>query len=96
MLPRLAGIVPMEAKFGQNARDSGRLFVVKLNPNPFANDLGQFIKARSFTAKQRQQMLGIKAAIKPPNGEVNLRSVFKFFLDVRLLGSALEPGFGIF
>jgi hypothetical protein len=32
VLPRLAGVVPMKAKLGQNARNARRLFVGKLNP----------------------------------------------------------------
>ena len=48
VLPRLAGVVPMETKLGQNAGDFGRLLLLELNPNPFANHFGQFKKARGF------------------------------------------------
>ena len=41
----------MEAKLGQNARNSGGLLPRKLNPHPFADDLGEFKKLRSLTFK---------------------------------------------
>ncbi len=75
----------MKTKFRQNAGDGGRLFVGKSNPDPFANDLGHFIKTRRFTAKHRQQMLCVEGTIEPPYGEVNLFSVF----GVRLFGVGL-------
>lgn len=96
MLPGLAGIVPMEAKLGQNASDGGGLLVCELNPNPLANNLSNIKKARCFATEQRQQLLGVKRAIRPPEGEVDLRSVFRFLNGVRLFGLALEPGFLIF
>ncbi len=40
VLPRLAGAVPMEAKLGENASHFGGLLARKLNPDPFADDLG--------------------------------------------------------
>jgi len=46
MLPRLPGVVPMEAKLGQSASHSRWLLLLKLNPNPFANNFGQFKETR--------------------------------------------------
>ena len=60
VLPRLAGVVPMEAKLGQKAGDFGRLLPFKLNPNPFANHFGQFKEARGFRAQQREQFVCIQ------------------------------------
>ena len=52
VLPELAFAVPMETKLGQRGGDVARGLVVKLNPNPLANYLGQFPKARGFIVKQ--------------------------------------------
>jgi hypothetical protein len=54
VLPRLAFVVPMKAKLGQNSGDGGGLFLGKLNPNPFADNLRQFKKLRGFPAEQGQ------------------------------------------
>ena len=60
VLPSLAGVVPMETKLGQNASNFGRLLLLKLNPNPFANHFGQFKEARGFRAQQREQLVCIQ------------------------------------
>lgn len=91
VLPRLAGVVPMETKLGQNAGDFGRLLPVKLNPNPLANHFGQFKEARGFRAQQRKQLVRIQRPIRGAFPEINLRS----FLCAQLFGSVLEPRFRI-
>ena len=60
VLPRLAGVVPLETELRQNAGDFGRLLPVKLNPNPFANHFGQFKEARDFRAQQREQLVRVQ------------------------------------
>ena len=81
----------MKAKLGQNAGYGGRLLIRELNPNPLANYLGDFKKARCFIAEQRQQFLGVESAIRPPEGEVDLRSVFSILCSAQLFGSVCRP-----
>jgi hypothetical protein len=52
MLPKLAAAVPTKPKLGQCGGDVARRLLVKLNPNPFANDFGQFPKPWGFVIKQ--------------------------------------------
>jgi len=51
VLPRPTGVVPMEAKLGQNAGDCGGLLARKLNPHPFADNLGEFKELRRLALK---------------------------------------------
>ena len=87
-----AGCCSMEAKLGQNAGDRRRLLVGELNPDPLANHFGNLEKARRIAAEERQQLLGFQRTIRPPEGEINLRSVF----SAQLFGSAQVPLFLIF
>jgi hypothetical protein len=45
VLPNLPFPVPMKAKLCQFCRHVARLLLLKLNPNPFADNLAQFPKA---------------------------------------------------
>ena len=92
MLPRFAGVVPMEAKLGQNPRDFGRLLVRELNPNPLANHFRQFKEFRRLIPQQREQVFRFQAAICAACLQVNLRQL----LGVQLFGSALESRFLFF
>jgi len=89
MLPRLACVIPMEAKLGQNHRDFGRLLVRELNPNPTANHFRPFKEFRSLAAEQRQQAFRFQSAVSAACLQVNLRQLF----SVQLFGSALESRF---
>jgi hypothetical protein len=88
VLPDLAAVVPMKAKlrkFGGNLR---WLLSFKLNPNPFANDFGQFPKARGFLSEQGQQAVSRQTAISTPFDQVNFRQCRFGF--AALCGPALE------
>ena len=89
MLPRLAGVVPMEAKLGQNPRDFGRLLVRELNPNPTANHFRPFKEFRCLIPQQREQVFRFQSAVSAACRQVNLRQLF----SVQLFGSALESRF---
>ncbi len=52
VLPRLPGVVPMEAKFGKNAGDRRRLLVGELNPNPLPDHFGNLEEAGCFGAEE--------------------------------------------
>jgi hypothetical protein len=60
MLPRLAVVVPMEAKLRQNTRDAGWLLFRELNPAPLADDFDKREELRGFAFEQFQQMLRIE------------------------------------
>ena len=49
LLPRLARVIPMETKPGQNSGHFARLLPVKLNPDPSANNLRLFKEVRCLT-----------------------------------------------
>src|ERR1039458_7244385 len=51
VLPKLASPVPMKAKLRQLRGHVARLLVLKLNPNPLADNLAQFPKARSLAVE---------------------------------------------
>jgi hypothetical protein len=50
VLPSLPGVVPVEAKLGQNAGDRRGLFVRELNPDPLSNYLGNLEEAGRIAA----------------------------------------------
>jgi hypothetical protein len=52
VLPKLPLPIPMEAKLRQLRRHVARLLLPKLNPNPLADNLAQFPKARGFVIEQ--------------------------------------------
>jgi len=86
MLPNLSPVVPMETVLGQSRGDLVRLFAVKLNPNPPANDFGQFPKFRCFPANQIQQGLRRQSPVLMPAGEINSLQ----FVPTALCGPVLE------
>jgi hypothetical protein len=86
MLPRLAALVPMEAKLSQNAGDCGRLLLGKLYPHPFANHFSEFKKLRRFAFKQGKQPLGVECSIRFTAGKVNLPRI----CSAEWFGTALE------
>jgi len=55
VLPELAFAVPMETKLGQGGGDMARRLLVKLNPNPLADNLTQFPKTRGLVINQVQK-----------------------------------------
>jgi hypothetical protein len=72
MLPRFAGVVPMEAKLGQNASHFGGLPARKLNPDPFADDFRQLKELWRLAFKEGQQLFGFERAIRRPAARINL------------------------
>jgi len=62
----------VEAKLGQNAGDCGGLLARKLNPHPFADNLGEFKELRPLALKQGKQPLGVERPIRLAANEVNL------------------------
>ena len=93
VLPRLLGIIPMEAKLGQDARDCRRLFAGELNPNPLPNHLGNLEESRriaggsasnfSFSnarlARRRSKSIG--GLPSKPNCSDRLKSPFFCFFS---------------
>jgi hypothetical protein len=88
VLPNLAAVVPMKAKLREFGGDLRWLLAFKLNPNPLANDFGQFPKARGFLLEQRQQAVSRQTAISTPFNQVNLRQCR--FAFTALCGPVLE------
>jgi len=74
VLPSLPGVIPVEAKLGQNAGDRRGLLVRELNPNSLANHFGNLEEAGRIAAEERQQLLGFECPIRPAEVEINLRS----------------------
>jgi hypothetical protein len=71
VLPKLPPPVPMKAKLRQLRRHVARLLASKLNPNPLADNLTQFPKARSFVVKQVQNSGCRKSAIVKSLPKIN-------------------------
>jgi hypothetical protein len=80
MLPNLAPPVPMKAKLRQFRRHVARLLLLKLNPNPFADNLAQFPKAGRLVIEHVQNLRRRKSAIVKSLPEIN---------PVRLCSNAL-------
>jgi len=76
VLPKLAFAVPMETKLRQGGGDVARRLLVKLNPNPFANYLGQFPKARGFVIEQVQHFRCRKCPVVKPLPKINPMQLF--------------------
>jgi hypothetical protein len=68
MLPGLALPVPMESKLGQRGGGLRRLAVIKPYPNPLADYLGQFPKARGLDV---QELFGGKCPVLDSPPEIN-------------------------
>ena len=72
VLPELAFAVPVETKLGQRGGDVAWRLLVKLNPNPLADNLAQFPKARSLVIEQVQKSRCGKSAIVKSPPKINL------------------------
>ena len=73
VLPRLASVVPMEAKLREGRGDFAGLLLGELNPDPLADYFGQLVEARCLGAEQREQLVGGQLAVGLPSGEVYTR-----------------------
>lgn len=76
----------MESKLRQGGGDLRRLFILKLNPNPLADYLGQFPKARLPLAEHVQDLRGGKCPVLESLPEINLLGLFL----KKLCGPVLE------
>jgi hypothetical protein len=76
VLPNLPPPVPMKAKLRQLRRHVARLLLPKLNPNPFADNLAQFPKARSLMVEQVNDLRCGKSPILKSELEINLMQWF--------------------
>jgi hypothetical protein len=87
VLPDLAFPVPMKAKLREFGGHGGRLFLGKLNPNPFADNLAQFPKAGRVVIEHVQHFRCRKSAIEKSLPEVNPMQLCL----IALCGPVLEP-----
>jgi hypothetical protein len=71
VLPNPPPAVPMEAKLRQLRGHVARLLLLKLNPNPLADNLTQFPKAGCLTVEQVNDLRGGKSPILKPQLEIN-------------------------
>jgi len=76
VLPNLPPPVPMKAKLRQLRRHVARLLALKLNPNPLADNLAQFPKARRFVVEQIQNLRCGKSPVLESQSEINLMQGF--------------------
>ena len=76
VLPNLPSPVPMKTKLRQLRRHVARLLLVKLNPNPLADNLAQFPKARSLMVKQVNDLRCGKSPILETESEINRMQLF--------------------
>jgi len=76
VLPNLPPPVPMKAKLRQLRRHVARLLLPKLNPNPFADNLAQFPKARSLMVEQVNDLRRGKSPVLETESEINLMQLF--------------------
>ncbi len=66
----------MKAKLRQLRRHVARLFALKLNPNPLADNLAQFPKARCLVVEQVNDLRCGKSPILESKSEINLMQWF--------------------
>jgi hypothetical protein len=71
VLPNLPSLVPMKAKLRQLRRHIARLLVVKLNPNPLADNLAQFPKARGLVVEHFNDLRCGKSPVLEAESEIN-------------------------
>jgi hypothetical protein len=76
VLPNLPSAVPMKAKLRQLRRHVARLLLLKLNPNPLADNLAQFPKARCLLVEQIQHLRRGKSPVLESQSEINLMQWF--------------------
>ena len=79
----------METKLRQLLPNLGGWNFTELNPNPLADNLGNFKESRRLAVKQREQVFRFQSAVSAAFFQVNLRQLF----SVQLFGSALESRF---
>jgi hypothetical protein len=75
VLPNLPSPVPMKAKLRQLRRHVARLLVLKLNPNPLADNLAQFPKTRGLMVEHVQDSRCGKSPVLESPSEINLRQL---------------------
>ena len=66
----------MEAKLRQLRRHVARLLLLKLNPNPLADNLAQFPKAGGLMVEQVQNLRCGKSPVLKSESEINLMQWF--------------------
>ena len=66
VLPNLTAIVPMETKLGKLGGDLLWLLAFKGNPNPLADNLGNFKRGTQTALQQIQNLFGGQLAIQLP------------------------------
>jgi hypothetical protein len=71
VLPNLPPPVPMKAKLRQLRRHVARLLALKLNPNPLADNLAQFPKARSLAVEHVNNLRCGKSTVLESESEIN-------------------------
>jgi hypothetical protein len=71
VLPNLPPPVPMESKLRQLRGDGARLLPVKLNPNPLADNLAQFPKARGLVVEQVNDLRCGESPVLKSESEIN-------------------------
>jgi hypothetical protein len=71
VLPNLPPPVPMESKLRQLRRHVARLLALKLNPNPLADNLAQFPKARRFVIEQVNDLRSGKSPVLETKSKIN-------------------------
>jgi hypothetical protein len=76
VLPNLTPPVPMKAKLRQLRRHVARLLGLKLNPNPLADNLAQFPKARSVTVEQVNDLRCEKSPVLKSPPKINPVQLF--------------------
>jgi hypothetical protein len=76
VLPNLTPPVPMKAKLRECRSHGARLLLLKLNPNPFADNLAQFPKARRLVIEHVQNFRCRKSAIVKSLPEINPMQLF--------------------
>jgi hypothetical protein len=76
VLPKLPPPVPMESKLRQLRRHVARLLLLKLNPNPLADNLAQFPKAGCFMVKQVNDLRCGKSPVLKSESEINPMQLF--------------------
>ena len=76
LFAKLAFAIPMEAKLRQLRRHVAGLLALKLNPNPFADNLAQFPKAGCFMVKQVNDLRCGKSPVLKSESEINPMQLF--------------------
>jgi hypothetical protein len=71
VLPNLPPAIPMKAKLRKLGGYDVRLLLLKLNPNPFADNLTQFPKARGLVIEHVQNFVCRKTPIEKSPPEIN-------------------------